>query len=293
MFEPVHSPSISVLLPVRNGERTIVSAACSILNQTFGDFELMVLDDGSTDRTAMLVRGLDDPRIRLVSDGRQLGLTARLNQGVDLARGRYLARMDADDLSFPERLKRQYDFLERHTEVDLLGCRAAVFRNDGSIVGFLPFRETHEAICAQPWRSIPLPHPTWMGRSTWFRKHRYLVPEVRRAEDQELLLRSCLESRFACLDETLLAYRQGAYSVASTLVARRHLLRVQLRTFMQRQQWANALLAAMSVGFKVAVDVVAALPGMDKGLAFRRVEDPVPPQVVQQIRALLSSASTP
>lgn len=291
MSEPVLSPPISVLLPVRNGERTIVSAARSILEQTFENFELVVLDDGSTDRTAALVRGLDDPRVRLISDGRQLGLTARLNQGVDLARGRYLARMDGDDLSFPDRLKRQLEFLETHPDIDLVGCRAAVFRNDGSIVGFLPFRQTHEAICAHPWRSIPLPHPTWMGRSAWFRKHRYLVPEVRRAEDQELLLRSCLESRFACLDETLLAYRQGAYSVASTLVARRHLLRVQLHTFMQRQQWANALLAAMSVGIKVAVDVIAALPGMDKGLAFRRVEDPVPPEVARQVRALLGSAA--
>ncbi|WP_081645100.1 MULTISPECIES: glycosyltransferase family A protein [unclassified Cupriavidus] len=284
-------PSITVLLPVRNGERTIIPAVRSILAQTFGDFELIVLDDGSTDSTAQLVLGLHDARIRLVSDGFQLGLTARLNQGVDLTRGRYLARMDADDLSFPERLKRQYQFLEEHPEVDLVGCRAAVFRNDGSIVGFLPFRETHEAICARPWRGIPLPHPTWMGRADWFRKHRYRVPEVRRAEDQELLLRSCTASRFACLDETLLAYRQGNYSVTSTLVARRHLLRAQLRMFIDRQQWTNAVLAALSSAVKAAVDVLAALPGMDKGLAFRRVEDPVPASVVERIQKLLASAS--
>lgn len=284
-------PSITVLLPVRNGERTIISAVRSILAQTFGDFELIVLDDGSTDSTAQLVLGLQDARIRLVSDGLQLGLTARLNQGVDLACGSYLARMDADDLSFPERLKCQFQFMEEHPEVDLVGCRAAVFRNDGSVIGFLPFRDTHEAICARPWRGIPLPHPTWMGRVDWFRKHRYRVPEVRRAEDQELLLRSCTASRFACLNETLLAYRQGNYSVASTLVARRHLLHVQLRTFIERRQWTNAALAALSSAIKVAVDVLAALPGMDRGLAFRRVEDPVPASVAERIEQLLASAS--
>lgn len=285
------SSPITVLLPVRNGRRTIAAAIGSILDQTFDNFELLVLDDGSDDDTAAIVRGIGDARIRLVSDGRQLGLTSRLNQGVDLARGRYVARMDADDLSFPERLMRQFEFLEQHAEVDLLGCRAAVFRNDGTVVGMLPFRKTHEAICARPWRGIPLPHPTWMGRTSWFRKHRYLVPEVRRAEDQELLLRSCIDSRFACLDETLLAYRQGTYSVASTLVARRHLLYAQLRTFIGRQQWGNIALATASSGVKIFVDILAVLPGMDKGLAFRRVEDPVPVETIRRIEKMLGNAS--
>ncbi|MFS8930206.1 glycosyltransferase family 2 protein [Cupriavidus taiwanensis] len=288
---PEQAISITVLLPVRNGAKTIVSAVRSILDQTFDDFELVVLDDGSTDNTVALIQGLKDPRVRLISDGRQLGLAQRLNQGLDLARGRYLARMDADDLSFPERLRRQFEFLELHTDIDLLGCRVAIFRNDGSIVGFHPFRRTHEAICAHPWRGFPMPHPTWMGRLAWFRKHRYRIPEVRRAEDQELLLRSCTESRFACLDETLLAYRQGHYSVRSTLIARRAVLQVQLQTFARRQQWTNALLAAVSSIVKIAVDVLAALPGMDRRLAFRRVEDPVPQSIAKRVEALLTSAS--
>lgn len=84
---PEQAISITVLLPVRNGAKTIVSAVRSILDQTFDDFELVVLDDGSTDNTVTLIQGLKDSRVRLISDGRQLGLAERLNQGLDLARG--------------------------------------------------------------------------------------------------------------------------------------------------------------------------------------------------------------
>lgn len=280
------SPSVSILLPAWNAEKTLGVALRSLLNQTFADFELLLLDDGSSDNSVGVALALDDSRIRVVQDGRRLGLAQRLNQGIELTRGRYIARMDADDVCFPERLAKQVAFLNAHEEVDLVGCRAVVFRNDGDIVGLLPFAGSHEALCARPWRGIPLPHPGWMGRREWFVRHRYLFPEVRRAEDQELLLRSYSESQFACLDDVLLGYRQGFFDLRKTLLARRSLLAAQVKCFLARGQWPYAFGAIGLTAARVAVDLLAALPRADK-LYFVRMSETASAEVVRTLRQSL------
>lgn len=279
-------PLISVLLPVRNGGPALFVALQSVLQQSFTDFELLLLDDGSTDGSAALAASLGDPRILVHVDGQGRGLAARLNQGTALARGKYIARMDADDLAFPERLAKQFAYLESHPEIDLLGCRGLVFRGEGEVLGQLPFAADHAALCATPWRNIPLPHPGWMGRADWFRRHPYRIPEVRRAEDQELLLRACTDSRYACLDEVLLAYRQGSFMLGKTLLARRSLLAAQLGLFSNRHQWLHALRALMVSAVKVPIDLAAALPAADR-LFFWRMAGPVPAPAVAILHQLL------
>lgn len=282
-------PLVSVLLPCRNGARTLALALRSVLIQTFEDFELLLLNDGSTDDSVAIARSLGDCRIRVCGDGAGRGLPWRLNEGVASARGRYIARMDADDVCFPERFARQVAFLEAHPEVDLVGCRAVVFRDSGEVVGLLPFASNHARLCAQPWRSIPLPHPSWMGRRSWFEAHPYRLPEVRRAEDQELLLRSYPDSRYACLDEVLLGYRQGSFQLQRTLVARRALLAAQLNFFAQRAEWGNAARAVVLSGIKVVVDGLAALPGGEV-LFFSRMGAPVPATVKDILQHCLTDS---
>jgi glycosyltransferase involved in cell wall biosynthesis len=281
---------VSVLLPVRNGAATLQLALHSMLDQKFKNIEVLVLDDGSTDGSESIATAFNDERVRVIVDGVGRGLAFRLNQGIKLALGKYIARMDADDVSFPERLQRQVDYLESHPELDLVGCRAVVFRNQGEVIGLLPFAPSHEAICKQPWRGIPLPHPTWMGRAEWFRRNGYRSPEVLRAEDQELLLRACPSSRYACLDEILLGYRQGSFNLAKTLIARRTLLAAQIGLFVKRQQWMNAFLALASMSIKVCVDVAAALPACG-GLFFRRMAEPAPMSAVEVLKSLLAKSS--
>lgn len=282
------APAISILLPVRNGSSTLHAALQSLLQQSFTDFELLLLDDGSIDGSAALAAALGDSRIRVYADGMARGLAARLNQGTALARGKYIARMDADDLAFPERLAKQLAYLESHPEIDLLGCRAIVFRGQGEVVGLLPFAPDHASLCAAPWRNIPLPHPGWMGRAEWFRHHSYRSPEVKRAEDQELLLRACTDSRYACLEEVLLAYRQGKFILGKTLLARRSLLVAQFGLFLQRRQWLNAGKAAMSGAVKMFVDLMAALPGCER-LFFRRMSGAAPASAIAMLRQLLDA----
>ncbi|MBP0621454.1 glycosyltransferase family 2 protein [Cupriavidus sp. LEh25] len=280
------APTISILLPAWNAEQTLALALRSLLAQTFRDFEVLVLDDGSADGTVAVAKGIADPRVRVIEDGRRLGLARRLNLGIDMARGRYIARMDADDVSFPERFARQVGFLDAHPDVDLVGCRAVAFRSDGEILGLLPFAGSHEAMCARPWRGIPLPHPGWMGRREWFIRYHYGLPEVMRAEDQELLLRSHAESRFACLEEVLLGYRQGSFNLRKTLLARRSLLAAQLRYFVGQRQMSYALGALALTAARVAVDVLASLPRADR-LYFVRMSERPPSEAVRILRSSL------
>lgn len=282
-------PVVSVLLPVRNGGSAFTAAIHSILDQTFTNFELLVIDDGSSDGSVELIELLNDPRLRLIRDGLCKGLSTRLNQGIALARGRYIARMDADDVSFPERFQRQIDFLESHPEVDLVGCRAVVFRDQHEIIGLLPFASTHEILCARLWNSIPLPHPSWMGHVEWFRRYQYRSPEVIRAEDQELLLRASTDSRYACLDEVLLGYRQGSFNLAKTLLARRTLLTAQIGLFVERRQWGNIFRALAVTPLKVCVDIIAALPSCS-GIFFRRMAEPAPSASIDILTGILANS---
>jgi len=281
------APLVSVILPVFNGAQTIYSAVMSVLGQTFEDFELIVCNDGATDNTLEILERIKDPRLRVVSDGLQKGLAARLNEMVLLSQGAYIARMDADDLSYPTRFQKQVTFLDRHDNVDLVATRAIVFSDAGTVIGLLPYRGTHQELTRALWRGIPMPHPTWMGRRGWFLKNHYRVDEVLRAEDQELLLRASDKSTYSCLPDILLGYRQGPFHLRKTLLARRHLLAAQLGLFRQRRDYLNAIRAFVWTAAKTLVDIISALP-CASGLFFLRMRAPaVPDEAVQTLRGLL------
>ncbi len=251
-------PEVTVLLPVRDSARTLALAMLSVLEQSFGDFELLVLDDGSVDASPEIALRFGDPRVRLLRDGMKRGLAARLNQGIDAATGRYIARMDADDVCFPDRFARQVERLNSERSLNLVACRALVFDDSGAATGLSPHHLSHEALCAQPWNGFYLVHPSWMGRADWFRGYRYQTPELVRAQDQELLLRAYPDSRFAVLDEILLGYRMGPIALRKILSARRHLLTAQIGQFARRRQWRNLLLALLATGLKLPRDLLFA-----------------------------------
>ncbi len=255
-------PLVSIALPAFNGEKVLGDAIASILLQTYQNWELLLIDDGSSDRTVAVAREFNDPRIRVFSDGANRGLPARLNEAIDRSSGKYFARMDQDDICFPERLQKQVEYLEAHFDVDLLGTRAMTFVSPWRAVGLFPFRQTHEGICRRPWSGFYLPHPTWMGRLGWFRKHRYAIPEVRRAEDHELLLRTYSTSRFACLPEILFAYRlRDRIAVRLNMTGRTSLLKSQVGHFSARGQWGYSTLAVLCYIAKSAGDAYRLLRG--------------------------------
>lgn len=204
----MRAPRVSVAMSVYNAGRFLRAALMSIVHQTFTDWELLLFDDGSTDGAFQANADLlDDSRIRVLRDGRRTGVAARLNEAIALAQGQYFARMDGDDVAYPERLARQLAALDAHLEWDLLGVRCVTMSMANDAIGMLPLVTTHAELCAAPWRGFYLAHPTWMGRTAWFRANRYAQPAPFCCEDQELLLRTYRHCTFACLPETLFAYR--------------------------------------------------------------------------------------
>jgi glycosyltransferase involved in cell wall biosynthesis len=117
-------PTITVLMPVFNAENYLTESIQSVLNQTYADFELLIVNDASTDNSRKVIKSFDDSRIRLVDNPTNLGVTKTLNRGLSIARGEYIARQDADDRSYPNRLSQQLRFLKDNPEVVLLGSSA-------------------------------------------------------------------------------------------------------------------------------------------------------------------------
>jgi len=206
-------PLVTVLLPVYNAEAYVGEAVQSILVQTCRDFELLIINDGSTDRSLEIIRGFRDNRIRVINNETNIRLIATLNKGMDLARGKYIARMDADDISLPERLRKQADFMETHPEVGVCGTWFELFGNHKKIV---KYPEKDESIRIMLLYQTPFCHPSVMLRKEVFDRHAVrFLPEFIHAEDYEVWVRIAPYTRFANIPEALLRYRLHEQSVSS------------------------------------------------------------------------------
>ena len=212
MFERKSGPLVSVVMSVYNGERYVAFAIESILRQTFSDFELLIIDDGSTDESVALIQGFRDSRIRLVRNGKNLGLVASLNRGLEIARGAYVARMDADDISMPERLQRQVDFMEANPEVDICGSWLEAFDGRVKSTWFSPLND--QEIKANLIFESVVYHPTVIMRHTVFSDLAARYDEdYPYAQDYELWCRLSRSCRFANIGEVLLRYRLHEHSI--------------------------------------------------------------------------------
>ena len=127
-------PLVSVIMSVYNGENIIEKSIYSILNQTFEDFEILVVNDGSTDATLKILKNIQDKRLKIISQNTNIGLTKSLNIAINNSNGYYLARQDADDISFPNRLEKQVNYFEENPKLNLLGTRAYIWLNGKRLI---------------------------------------------------------------------------------------------------------------------------------------------------------------
>lgn len=203
---------ISIILPVFNGEKYIAEAVESILCQTYRNFEFIVIDDGSTDRTLSILKEFErlDDRINLISRENR-GLIATLNQGIELARGQWLARMDSDDVATPNRLEKQLDWLEK-TQADIAGSWVKFFGSWESRLwkGY----QSDEAIKADMLFKCPFVHPSIMMRTELARQLKYNA-QSEMAEDYDLWTRAALQGwKMTNVPEVLLYYRSHSEQVS-------------------------------------------------------------------------------
>ena len=206
-----YGPKVTVLLPVYNAQKYVAEAIESILDQTFTDFEFIIINDGSTDGSAQIIECYKDPRIIFVNNPRNQGLVTVLNQGLDMAHGEYIARMDADDISLPNRLAQQVKFLDKHPKVGVLGTWFHIFGNIDRIEKNLKHPMLKDMI-----HGSPVGHPTVMFRKALFDKYQLRYdPAYKHAEDYELWTRVINHTQIANLQEVLLKYRWTGSNVSA------------------------------------------------------------------------------
>lgn len=196
---------VTVLMPVYNGEAFLHEAISSVLSQTFGDFELLVINDGSTDQSVAIVESTHDPRIRVIHNEKNKGLIYSLNKGFVLARGEYIARMDCDDTSLPTRLEKQVDFMQAHPEVGISGTWIEV---RGKKIYPMKYPADNESIRCNMLFYCAVAHPSVIIRKEMIRRYQlYFDESYVRAEDYELWVRALDKVKFSNLPEILVRYR--------------------------------------------------------------------------------------
>lgn len=204
---------ISVIMPVYNAGDFLVDAIESILNQTYQNFEFIIINDNSTDNSWEIIKKYQKKypkKIKAINLKRTLnrGGDACANYGLKIAKGKYIARMDADDISHPQRLEKQVDFLERNKHIFLLGSNAKVIDKKGKIIGNKLVPQTNEEIYQSFFTFNPIIHPSVMYRRS-IEKKRFFYPKKFSANNDYYVFFKliCQNYKFANLKEKLLYYR--------------------------------------------------------------------------------------
>jgi glycosyltransferase involved in cell wall biosynthesis len=218
-------PEVTVILPVYNAEAFLKEAIDSILAQTFTDFELLIINDGSTDSSDQIISSYDDPRIKYLKNDGNKGLIFTLNRGIDKASGNYLARMDADDICFPNRLQQQKEWLDTHSTTTIVATFSREIDSKGNSLGY--FALDRQTVTAEQIRKMMpeqncITHPSVMGRTEVFRKYHYsnTQPNI---EDYDLWLRILANGGIIeKLPEELLYYRVHQTSVTQTKLRKKN-----------------------------------------------------------------------
>lgn len=205
-------PIVTVLMPVYNAAPYLLAAVNSVLAGSFADFELLAIDDGSTDESLKILTGISDPRLRVIQNPRNQGVIATLNRGLDLARGKYIARMDADDISMPDRLCAQVAFMDANPEIGMSGTWLRTFgASESTERPPTSASEIHMQLIA----FNPICHPSVILRRELFEAHglRY-SSDARHAEDLSLWMRASNYFRIANIPIIGLRYRVHANQVS-------------------------------------------------------------------------------
>jgi glycosyltransferase involved in cell wall biosynthesis len=197
-------PCITILLPTYNAEAFIKETIKSILAQTYSNWECLIIDDASTDQTVQIIKRFKDKRIQLIEKPKNSGYTNSLNQGLQCAKGKYIARMDADDIALPQRLERQYQFMESHPEVVVCGTAYRILGTERTVT--MPL--DNKSIKNQLLKQTCFAHPTVMLRKKILIDNnlKYNI-EKEPAEDYDLWVRLLSFGKMANIKEVLLEYR--------------------------------------------------------------------------------------
>ncbi|MCY3779184.1 MAG: glycosyltransferase family A protein [Chloroflexi bacterium] len=238
-------PTVSVVMPVFNGEKYLAEAIDSILAQTLTDFELLVVDDASQDSSAQIIRSYQerDSRIRFYQLEQNLGAGAARNRGIEAASGDYIVFMDCDDVSLPQRLEKQATFLESHPQISLLGTCGLLTSSDlKTVLHSFRLPQVHCLIVLDMFVAVGFIYSTLMLRQNPLRAIGGFETGRRHGEDRELPWRLLCEKnvKFANLPENLMLYRRHEQSTSLNRDAGELAESAEVQARMLRQLWQEA-----------------------------------------------------
>lgn len=197
---------VSILMPVYNAERYLAQAIKSVLAQSFTDWELILINDGSIDKSESIIKQFEDDRIYYLKNTSNIGLIKTLNKGIDLCQGKYIARMDADDISHPDRLKKQVDFMENNPNYLMCGTDAAVIDNNNTRTGRIRNLTRNSLLKINLLFSTPFIHPSVMIKNEVLKQNKY-DESYKHVEDFELWCRIAKLGKIANIQKDLIDYR--------------------------------------------------------------------------------------
>lgn len=200
-------PGVSVVMPAYNAEKYLREAIDSILAQTYTDFELIIVNDGSTDSTKKIIQSYTDSRIRYIENEQNSGICVTLNKGLDAARGRYIVRMDSDDIAMPERLSTQIAYMDTHPNIGASGCDIEVFGEDINSYVFEQLHSSDDCVAGLLFNPC-VAHPSVIIRKSVLSEHSIVYEDkFRGLEDFKMWWEIAKYSQLCNLNKTLLKYR--------------------------------------------------------------------------------------
>lgn len=226
------SVKISVVMPVYNAEAYLKDAIESILDQTFRDFELIIVDDGSTDNSYKIIKKYseNDERIIAFRNENNIGIAETRTKGTKYAKGKYIAVADADDISILTRLEKQYNYLEKHNDCGVVGGFIELFdSNTGKIIGVRKYYEDDANLRKRLFLYCPVAQPVCMIRNDVFNNLGYYNPKYPPAEDLDLWFRIGTKYKFANIQEILLKYRIHKESATISKIQKMEALTLEIR----------------------------------------------------------------
>lgn len=200
---------ISVIMPNYNGAEFIADAIESVLNQTFSNFEFIIVDDASTDSSREIIAGYAkiDPRIKVILNQVNQFVNLSCNLALKVAKGKYYARIDSDDVCLPNRLKTQYEFMENNPDIDICGAFCEVIDKEGKLIAIKTFPIDDECIKKSIWQRTPIQHSCLFARMDRMRHVNFYTGKKDPSEDLELMLRTLGLFKFANIPQYLVKYR--------------------------------------------------------------------------------------
>ena len=262
-------PLVTVMMSFYNCEKTLLAAVKSIFAQTFQNWELILLDGGSSDKSLEIAKSIKDPRVRVLGDGSYHNHPTALNRLIDAARGKYIANMDGDDLCSPKRLEKQLELFKKDESLDVVGTGIVYLDDMDFPLGYSIPPSSHSEICKEPYRTFPICHASVMAKRSWYLQNKYDESAVK-VEDFDLWLRSHEHSKFSNVCEGLYYYRcETSFSQKKLFVARINSIRILFRYYKKKSMLKAIWYSVLQIA-KMVVGPIICLLKSDRALIQKR-----------------------